>query len=39
MIFRPFVVGSNYPSAAGVNSNHSLGVERTSVSDAGFGHC
>jgi hypothetical protein len=31
MIFRPFAVGSNYPSVSGVNSNHSQGVERPSV--------
>jgi hypothetical protein len=31
MVFRPFAVGSNYPSVSGINSNHSQGVERPSV--------
>src|SRR5712691_10401157 len=28
MIFRPFAVGSNYPSVSGSNSNSNQGVER-----------
>jgi hypothetical protein len=32
-IFRPFVVGSNYPNVTGTNSTHNEGVERPYLSE------
>ena len=31
-IFRPYVVGSNYPNVTGTNSTHNKGVERPYLS-------